>query len=516
MKSIYYRFKSLLIEGNLIKEGDKILLGASGGSDSIALLELFLDLKKEFPLSIGVAHVNYGLRGIDSNLDEELILNRCEKEQISCHFFKVNNEILEKAEGSGLEEKARNIRYAYFKEIKCTHGYSKVAIAHTKDDIIETLLFNLIRGTSPEKFSKVLPLYDEKNEILRPLIEFSKEELLEYNKSKGAEFRLDLSNKEIIFSRNRLRHKIIPEIKEINPSFENSLLKFREILRIEEDFIDREINILFDGENIVKIDDSFLILKNFYISLHDALKLRLIRKIREIIAGTLKDFYYSEILYIKDGILKTDNFKYSNRFIRVYIKGSWIIIEGKKVLKMNEETEYEIKKILFTKEQIDKRVEELAEEINSFYKGNLYIIGILKGAFVFLADLIRQLDSTVKVDFIEVSSYGTNTESFGNITMGKDIKMDIKGRDVLLVEDIVDSGYTIAFLKEELRKRNPKSISICSFLDKPSRRKVPLNLDFCGFSIPDAFVVGYGMDVNEQFRNLPFIAIVDKVSKKEL
>lgn len=181
---------------------------------------------------------------------------------------------------------------------------------------------------------------------------------------------------------------------------------------------------------------------------------------------------------------------------------------------MNEEIEYEIKSVLFTREEIDEKVKELAKEINSFYNENLSIIGILKGAFVFLADLIRYLDLNLKIDFIEVSSYGANTESSGNINIVKDVKMDIKDRNVLMVEDIVDSGFTIAYLKEEFRKREPKSIKVCSFLDKPSRRKVPIDLDFCGFTIPDAFVVGYGMDVNEHFRNLPFIAIVDKVNKK--
>lgn len=182
---------------------------------------------------------------------------------------------------------------------------------------------------------------------------------------------------------------------------------------------------------------------------------------------------------------------------------------------MSEEIDYEIKSILFTKEEINEKVKELAIEINSFYSENLFIIGILKGAFMFLADLIRYLDINLKVDFIEVSSYGANTESSGNINIVKDIKMDVKGRDILMVEDIVDSGFTIAYLKEEFKKREPKSIKVCSLLDKPSRRKVNINLDFCGFSIPDAFVVGYGMDVNEHFRNLPFIAIVDKVNKKE-
>lgn len=330
MISIYDKFRLLLLGNNLIKANDAILLGVSGGSDSVALVDLFLKLKKELKISLGVAHVNYGLRGIDSNLDEELIRNICKKEKIDYYVLNVNNEMLEKTDGSGIEEKARNIRYKYFNDLKRTHNYSKIAIAHTKDDLVETLLFNLIRGTSPEKFSYILPLYDDNSYILRPLIEFSKEELIEYNKSKGLEFRLDNTNKDLIYSRNRIRNEIIPQIRKINPSFENSILKFREILKVEENFINTEINKQFDGENIVKTDNSFLIFKSYFINLHDALKFRILRKIREMLSGTLKDFYYPEIAYIKNGLMKTDNFKYFDKFIKVYIKGSWIIIENVK------------------------------------------------------------------------------------------------------------------------------------------------------------------------------------------
>lgn len=184
---------------------------------------------------------------------------------------------------------------------------------------------------------------------------------------------------------------------------------------------------------------------------------------------------------------------------------------------MNDEIEYRIKDIFISKEEIDNRVKEIADEIISFYSGKqIILIGILKGAFVFLADLMRYLELSVEIDFVEVSSYGSNTVSSGNINIVKNIKMEIKSKDVVLVEDIVDSGYTIAYLKEEFNKRGPNSMKVCSLLNKPSRRKAQINIDFCGFSVPDEFVVGYGMDVNEKFRNLPFICTVEKVKKKEI
>jgi len=336
MNSIYDKFKLLLLSNNLLKDNDKILLGVSGGSDSIALLDLFLTLKAEIKIFIDVAHVNYNLRGTDSDLDEELIRSICKKAQVDCFVLNVGKELLEKSYGRGLEEKARNIRYKYFNELKRTYHYSKISVAHTKDDLVETLLFNLIRGTSPEKFAYILPLYDCESCILRPLIEFTKKELIEYNINKRLEFRVDETNKDTKYSRNRIRNEIVPHIRKINPSFENSIFKFREILKIEESFIDREIDKQFDGDNIVRTDNSVLILKNYFISLHDALKLRILRKIRETLTGTLKDFYYSEIVYIKNGLMKTDNFKYFDKFIKIYIKSSWIIIENIKEGNNNE------------------------------------------------------------------------------------------------------------------------------------------------------------------------------------
>lgn len=329
MSSIFQKFKLNLLEDSLVEADDKILLGVSGGSDSIALFELFLELRREFPINIYVAHINYHLRGNDSDLDEELVKEKCLNEGVKCFILNVNSEDFTKTYGTGIEEKARNIRYAYFSELKRKNGLSKIATAHTKDDLVETLLFNIIRGTSPEKFVSILPVYDEKSGILRPLLNFTKEELSFYNRSRNTKFRFDLSNEENFYSRNKLRNIIIPEIKKINPSFEDSLLKFRKILLKEEDFITKEVFSLFDGDNILRIENSFFILRSLFLNLEDAIRLRLIRKIRELLLGDLKDFYYSQTVYIKNGILKSANFKYSDKFIEVYINESWIIIKSK-------------------------------------------------------------------------------------------------------------------------------------------------------------------------------------------
>ena len=177
------------------------------------------------------------------------------------------------------------------------------------------------------------------------------------------------------------------------------------------------------------------------------------------------------------------------------------------VLRMNTEP---VLKPLYSREDIAAAVEKLANEIRRDYLGKrLVIVGILKGSFMFIADLIRQLNIPVEVEFVVLSSYGEGTESSGNIRMVKGLSTDIKGRDVLVVEDIIDSGYTINFLLDYLRRHRPASFKLCVLLDKRERRKVPVVIDYRGFTVPNKFVVGYGIDWDEKFRYLPDIRYID-------
>lgn len=163
--------------------------------------------------------------------------------------------------------------------------------------------------------------------------------------------------------------------------------------------------------------------------------------------------------------------------------------------------------IMITADQIRAKVAELAEQIGRDYEGKpLLVVGVLKGAWVFLADLVRALPYPVKVDFIKVSSYGNATTSTGEVKFEMDFSMAVEGRDLLIVEDIVDTGVTLNYLKQNLTTRGPSSIRLCALLDKPERRKVDVTIDYRGFEIPDKFVVGYGLDCAENYRNLPFVA----------
>ncbi|AQS59794.1 hypoxanthine phosphoribosyltransferase [Desulforamulus ferrireducens] len=169
----------------------------------------------------------------------------------------------------------------------------------------------------------------------------------------------------------------------------------------------------------------------------------------------------------------------------------------------------DVEKILLNEEQIKERVAQLGRQISQDYQGeSILMVGILKGAMIFLADLVRHINVPTFFDFMAVSSYGAGTVSSGAVRILKDLEKSIHGRHVIIVEDIVDTGLTLQYLVENMKARGPASLKICTLLDKPSRRKVAVPVDYNGFSIPDEFVVGYGLDYNERYRNLPYIAVL--------
>jgi hypoxanthine phosphoribosyltransferase len=171
--------------------------------------------------------------------------------------------------------------------------------------------------------------------------------------------------------------------------------------------------------------------------------------------------------------------------------------------------EQDIERILFSAEEIAARIRQIAQEINKDYAGRApLLISVLRGSFIFMADLVRQITLPCTVDFMAVSSYGNKTSSSGAVQITKDLSEDIVGKDLIVVEDILDSGNTLHYLMKTLSARNPASIQLCTLLDKPDRRKVPVQVSYRGFEIPDEFVVGYGLDYAERYRNLPYIGIL--------
>lgn len=176
---------------------------------------------------------------------------------------------------------------------------------------------------------------------------------------------------------------------------------------------------------------------------------------------------------------------------------------------MSENMREDLAGILISQEELQKKVQELGQRISRDFEGkNPLLLSILKGSFVFMADLARAITIPCSFEFMAVSSYGTKSVTTGAVKITKDLEIDIEGRHIIVVEDILDSGVTLNFIMNLMRAKNPASITLCTLLDKPSRRKVPVELTYSGFEIPDEFVVGYGLDYAEKYRNLPYIGIL--------
>jgi len=171
---------------------------------------------------------------------------------------------------------------------------------------------------------------------------------------------------------------------------------------------------------------------------------------------------------------------------------------------MKEET-----RVLIPQETVEERIQQMADQISEDYKGRtVHLIGILKGSVFFVCDLAKKLSIPVTMDFMSVSSYGAGTHSTGVVKLIKDLDDPIEGKDVIVVEDIIDSGRTLSYLLENLQRRNPASLRLCTLLDKPERRVVDVDVDYQGFKIPDEFVIGYGLDYDQRYRNLPYIGVM--------
>ena len=166
-------------------------------------------------------------------------------------------------------------------------------------------------------------------------------------------------------------------------------------------------------------------------------------------------------------------------------------------------------KVLLSEEEVDKRIQEIGDQISKDYAGRqVHLVCVLKGGCPFMCELAKRITVPVSYDFMAVSSYGSDTKSSGVVKIVKDLDEPLKDKDVVVVEDIIDSGRTLSYLMEMLRDRGPASLSLCTLLDKPDRRVIDVNVDYTGFAIPDEFVVGYGLDYDQKYRNLPYIGIV--------
>ncbi|MEB6551174.1 hypoxanthine phosphoribosyltransferase [Heyndrickxia sporothermodurans] len=628
---------------NLLKYGDSLLVGVSGGPDSIALLHYLHRKKTKYHLSIMAAHVDHMLRGNESYNDLKFVQSLCKQWDIPCETVRINIQEKMVHEQKGFEETARIYRYQFFADIMKRHHHHKLLLGHHGDDQIETILMRLTRG-STGKGRAGIPLTRPfaNGQIVRPLLCLTKQEIEEYCHFYGLQPRRDPSNQDQDYTRNRYRLNILPFLKRENQHVHEHFQRFSEEITEDEDYLQEltllKMNKLWNkNENEITIEIPLfnamplplqrrgiqLILNYLYkenlsnTTTHhtDAIRdlladqkpsgqldlplgLKVIRSYQKCIFSfkqerqthtyelklfkdnekNLPNGYFMKLTEGKVYELQDDEIYLQldeaqlpliirNKRIgdRMRVKGlngtkkvkdifidekipkdkreDWPIVTDNKgkilwipnlkkssfcflpnpeqscyILQYSKQTtprgqafqmKQDIEKILISEEEIQKKTKELAEELTIEYKDRFPLaIGVLKGATLFMSDLLKQVDTYLEMDFMDVSSYGKSMVSSGEVKILKDLDTSVEGRDILIIEDIIDSGLTLSYLVELFRYRKAKSIKIVTLLDKPSGRKANIEADYVGFEVPDAFVVGYGLDYAERYRNLPYIGVL--------
>lgn len=544
-----------------IGDGEQILLALSGGADSMYLLYFLKEIQNHLSFSLRAMHVQHGIRGEEAV--EDAAFARHQAEVYGVPFLEYTCSVPDYAEENklGIEEAARTLRYKALKDEalrwQAENGRkTKIALAHHMDDQAETILFHLIRGAGFSGISgmKVEELLSEaENEahyavnqeanhevirevnqeanyeanhkgisLLRPLLSLRKEEILKRLEELGIPYREDSTNRDKSYARNYLRLDILPALEKVNAGAVKHLLEAAELFSETEAYFQEKTKEWIEqyGEWEQSSSGKSISLSIPQLKKENALFRREIyREAIFLLRGSTTEFgklHYHGIdrllkrgnggrLSLPKGVMARVEQKqlllekfYNPEFYRKIVNGG-----------LNMEKEEKIR-VLFSEEEIEKRVSELAEEIGRDYTGkDLHLICILKGAAPFMCELAKKLNNPrVSMDFMAVSSYGSQTQSSGVVKIVKDLDEPLEGKDVLLVEDIIDTGRTLHHLERMLRERRPASLEICTLLDKPERREVEVDVKYKGFCVPDVFVVGYGIDYAQKYRALNYIGEV--------
>lgn len=606
---------------SMIREGDNVIACVSGGADSMALL-CFL---KENSRALGIAklyacHINHGLRPDESPAEQRTVEEFCRRLGVELFVCPLDMNSRERPTGLSIENWARELRYARFSEL-AERLNAKIATAHSKNDRVETVIFNISRGSGISG-ARGVPAVNGR--IIRPFITTSRADIEAYCAEKSIPFVTDSSNSDDRFTRNNIRHNIIPKLCEVNSAALDNIAFFSDNAADASDYISKQAKILLEcsavkdgysksallaahpavrtsallmilGENgrnrtavslcesamagstsvqlgegcyffadgdAVRVGGKPAVSESFSVSADDGV--HNIGGFKVDISHFTSDFikknkkYHNLLLKnCADCDMIKGNIHFRNRTqgekISLAARGNtktlkklfgemkvspelrdaypvvyddlgavWVYGAGvaqrvrvtentKNIVCFSEGTgmHNDIQKILISEEEIRDKIKEMGRIITADFEGkNLIMISILKGAVVFVADLMRAVDVHTEIDFMGVSSFKGGVVSSGAVKIVKDLDISLEGRDILIVEDILDSGKTLEYIQEILWSRHPNSVKICTLLDKPSRRQSSIVADYVGFVIPDEFVVGYGLDYAEKYRNLPYIGVL--------
>lgn len=644
VKQVEEKVFSFVEKHGMIHPGDKLILGVSGGADSVCLLFLLLEYRKRVTFEMTVVHVNHGIRGNAAAEDAAWVEALCKEQGLTFKLESADVRELAAREKCSEEDAGRRVRYNAFQKAAEEFGGTKIAVAHNAGDRAETILLHLFRGSGLKGLRGIEPVRADiecRAEIIRPVLCLERREIEEYLAERRIPWRTDVTNGEDGYTRNRIRHHLLPWAEqEVSAGVVSHMCRMADILSETEDYLRQQTLEALEHCTIrasgCKGEELEIDIAGF-LACHPVLQKRMILVLAEELSPTGKDIsavHVEDILSLFDkegnrsislpfGIcfrrrygkvvagrreaeqqeqqpeelpqLEITRFfvndaeelpenRYTKRFdcdkikespvlrfrqtgdyltlsdgrgniihkslkeymigekipremrdrIPVLAEGShvlWLIgyrsseyykadRNTKRILQVklkgncaDSETEEKMSehiRVLLSEEEVAARIREIGEQISKDYAGkSIHMVCVLKGGSFFMCELAKRITVPVSLDFMSVSSYGSDTKSSGVVKIVKDLDESLHGKDVLVVEDIVDSGRTLSYLMEMLHDRGPASLRLCTLLDKPDRRVIDVKVDYTGFKIPDEFVVGYGLDYDQMYRNLPYIGVVE-------
>ncbi len=482
-----------VLADGLVAVGAPVVAMLSGGRDSVCLLDLAV--RGAGPQAVTALHVNYGLRD-DCEEDERHCAALCESLGVALEI-----ERPQRPEGPGnLQAWARDTRYAAAIELAQPRR-ATILTGHTADDQVETILYRL--ASSPSRRA-LLGMRPHDGALARPLLGFTRDETTAYCEQRGLAWREDSSNAEPIYARNRVRHGLLPELARIHPAAAQNVLRTAALLRDEAEVLDALVEAEVDGSSgSARGTISLARLQE----LPPALRRLVVQRLADGAAGQpvpgAARFAEQVTGLRRTGTAALD----LGSGVRAVVERGVLRAERRARTRLRRVSDPAIGETLVAQEDLQRRVAELGAEVSRDYAGrDLVMVGVLKGAVLFLADLMRSIDVPCEIDFMAVSSYGSQTDTSGVVRILKDLDAPIEGRHVLIVEDIIDSGLTLHYLMRNLKARNPASLEVCALLTKPERLRVDLSPRYVGFEIANRFAIGYGLDHAQRYRNLNFVA----------
>ena len=492
----------------IFNSAKKIVVAVSGGADSLALADLLFKSRRRFNLELCIAHYEHGLRGETSIADAKFVEQFAKSLNLKffCEHGDVKSFSAEKK--LSVETAARQLRYGFLSKVREKINFDAIALAHHANDQAETILMRLLRGSTSFGLGGMkISANSEHGLLLRPLLRFKKVDLENYCLNQKIFPRIDETNFELDATRNKIRLELLPQLEKFNPAIVETLCRFGEVSAEESEFLNSEVEKVFP-----KVTQENFILQSEFLKLPVAIQRQVIKKF----LGDVKNFGFTHFETVRKVLLNNlSGVELPNRLRANLKRGKLSVVKnsiqkGMVALKTKEDF---IEKVLYSEEEIEKRVKEIAAKISEDYKDikkPLLTVGILNGAVMFYTDVVRRLTIPVHFDFLIASSYDASSHSSGKVNILKNIDNDPKGRDILLIEDIIDSGTTMDYLITYFKTKGAASVKICTLLNKPSRRKVDVDIDYCGFEIPDEFIVGYGLDFAQHYRNLPYLGVLKR------